>query len=98
MTASSSLLSISSAVSGLDSVGQSPQLIDAYLHDIAGSQETRRLESDADASGRAGGDYIPGLQCDAGGDGGDNGRYIEDQVSRGGVLPKFPIDPALDVE
>ncbi len=49
------------------------------LHRVAGLQVFRRVEADADADRRAGRDDVAGIERDAGRDGLDQGRHVEDQ-------------------
>ena len=66
----------------LDGVLERTDAVDLDAHAIAAAQVFRRVEADADARRRAGGDDVAGIERDAGRDGRDQGRDVEDQVAR----------------
>ena len=61
-----------------------------------GFRYLRRIEADADAGRRAGGDDVARLQRDAGGERLDDGRNVEDQQRSIGVLAQLAVDAAAD--
>src|SRR3954463_11540592 len=71
---------------------------DRDAHRVAGLQESRRVEADADAGGRAGRNDVPGQEGRAGRDRGDQGRNVEDEVARVGALAQLAVDPAFHLE
>src|SRR5262245_6889761 len=79
-----------------EGVFQHANATDLDAGDVARQQVFRRLESDANARRRSRRDDVARLQRDSRRDRGDDGRDIEDQAARIGVLPKFAVNPALD--
>src|SRR5579863_9865860 len=82
----------------LEGVGQRSQMADRDRDLVAGTKEFRRVETEPNAGRRAGCDDVARLQRQPGGNGCDQGRNIEDQVTRIGILAKLAVHPAFDVE
>src|ERR1700730_9327920 len=70
--------------------------VDLDADDIAGFEEARRIEPDADTRRGPGRDDVAGAQRHPGGDRGDDRRNVEDQESRVRALPDVAIDKAAD--
>lgn len=70
--------------------------LNGNAHGVAGLQEARRGETNADARRRAGADHIARLELDAGREAFDQRGDIEDQVPHIGLLAKRAVDPAFN--
>src|SRR4051794_11953626 len=75
-----------------------PQVLDLDLHAIAGGEELRRGEREADARRRAGEDQVAGLEGDRLLQEADEVGDAEDQVRRARVLAQLAVDPRAQLE
>src|ERR1041385_7821072 len=70
----------------LDRIAERSDVLDVYLHPIAGLEKNGRFASDADAGRRASRDHVPRLVRNAVGDELDDLRDPKDHLARMGVL------------
>eukprot|EP00388_Colpodella_angusta_P043879 GDKK01060977.1.p1 GENE.GDKK01060977.1~~GDKK01060977.1.p1 ORF type:complete len:117 (+),score=12.03 GDKK01060977.1:57-407(+) len=81
-----------------NSVGDSANVLDLRLHDVAHFEHLRRLHRKSHPLGCAGQDDIPGTQREPRRKLLDNGAHVEGHVARAGVLALLAVDPHLDGE